>query len=371
MTTTLVTVILGMRESTNMTKTQEYAIELLGMISKDTDLSVCYCSGDDSFCLWYDYEGYQDNLIIEDLSDEEAEEKYKRCKAVIESRKRNLKLSRNQELAVKLMTAIENNGMCNEVIYDSAKDLTTFAHRYCVYGQYEAICIFDYFSNEQAEKEYQKCLLVKNKKAKYKKYELTDETIVVDNKTLHRIKALKSFVNSYATVEVGDLGGYVESESNLSHDGSSWIYDLGMAIDEAFVCDDGVVANNSLIREHATIKENGYVLDGIVQGHAVIQRDGVVTNNSVITDDAVIEDIVEWANIGQRAYIKSFRDYIKFEHIGDNDCELTFYKTIDQDIMVNFENFKGYVYDFTKEVLHHKRYAELNRAIDFAVVYLG
>lgn len=358
-----------MRESTKMTKTQEYAIELLGMIENGTDISICYRSGDDSFCLWYYDEGYLDNLLIEDLSDEEAEEKFKMCKTVIESRKRNRnrKLSRNQRFAIKLLNMVGNNCMDIIVNYDSTEDHAIFVHYYCV-GQYDSITILGNLSNEEAENAYKNCLSIIMKD---KKYELTDETIIVDNKTLYRIKALKSFVNSYATVEVGDLGGYVESESNLCHDGNSWIYDHGMVMDEAFVCDDGVVANNSLIKEHATVKDNGYVLDGIVQGHAVIKRDGIVTDNSVITDDAIIGDIVEGAIIGQRAYIKSFRDYIKFGHIGDNDCELTFYKTIDQDIIVNFENFKGYVYDFTKEVLHHKRYAELNKAIDLAVVYLG
>ena len=53
-----------------------------------------------------------------------------------------------------------------------------------------------------------------------KKYELTKETIEVDGRTLHRIVALKSF----ADVKEGDLGGYVESESNLSHYGECWIY---------------------------------------------------------------------------------------------------------------------------------------------------
>lgn len=45
-----------------------------------------------------------------------------------------------------------------------------------------------------------------------KKFELTSETKVVWGKTLFRIKALISFGN----VTVGDLGGFIEKESNLS-----------------------------------------------------------------------------------------------------------------------------------------------------------
>ena len=52
-----------------------------------------------------------------------------------------------------------------------------------------------------------------------KKFELTSETRVVNDKTLYRIRALRSF----GDVTKGDLGGYVESESNLSHSGNAWI----------------------------------------------------------------------------------------------------------------------------------------------------
>lgn len=55
-----------------------------------------------------------------------------------------------------------------------------------------------------------------------KKYELLkDDTKIVNGKTLYRIRAL---VAISLTVAAGDLGGYVESEKNLSHDGNAWVY---------------------------------------------------------------------------------------------------------------------------------------------------
>ncbi|UNF53002.1 hypothetical protein MNL01_04770 [Bartonella krasnovii] len=54
-----------------------------------------------------------------------------------------------------------------------------------------------------------------------KKYELTDETTEVGDHTLHRIRALRDFGN----VQVGDLGGFIEYEGNLSHLGNCWVYD--------------------------------------------------------------------------------------------------------------------------------------------------
>lgn len=53
-----------------------------------------------------------------------------------------------------------------------------------------------------------------------KKYTLTRTYKVLSNgRRAFRIKASKSFGN----VKVGDLGGFIESEKNLSHDGYAWV----------------------------------------------------------------------------------------------------------------------------------------------------
>ena len=57
------------------------------------------------------------------------------------------------------------------------------------------------------------------KVANDKKYELTDETIEHNGHTLHRIRALRNF----GSVRSGELGGFVESEANLSHEGDCWV----------------------------------------------------------------------------------------------------------------------------------------------------
>ena len=52
-------------------------------------------------------------------------------------------------------------------------------------------------------------------------YKLTEDKIEFGSKILHRIQAVKDFGN----VISGDLGGYIESESSLSHDDDCWVYD--------------------------------------------------------------------------------------------------------------------------------------------------
>ena len=82
-----------------------------------------------------------------------------------------------------------------------------------------------------------------------KKYEMTGITIKktiagnVQTGVLHRIRALKEFELIDGTiVHAGDLGGYVERESNLSQGGRSWILDNGIVSEiTAFPADGGIV----------------------------------------------------------------------------------------------------------------------------------
>ena len=67
-----------------------------------------------------------------------------------------------------------------------------------------------------------------------KKYILTDEVIDFNGHTLHRIKAVRDF----ACVKAGDLGGFIESEKNLDHDGGAWVSGDAMVSGDARVFGD-------------------------------------------------------------------------------------------------------------------------------------
>ena len=70
-----------------------------------------------------------------------------------------------------------------------------------------------------------------------RKYKLTDETKEFNGIVLYRIQALKSF----GVVREGDLGGWVEKESNLSQDGNAWIFG------DAEVYGDAEVSGNAMV----------------------------------------------------------------------------------------------------------------------------
>lgn len=76
-----------------------------------------------------------------------------------------------------------------------------------------------------------------------KKYELTDETITFNNKTLHRIIAIRSF----GDVAKGDLGGFIESENNLSHNDNAWVYGDAQVYGDALVGDNAWVGGDAQV----------------------------------------------------------------------------------------------------------------------------
>ena len=101
-----------------------------------------------------------------------------------------------------------------------------------------------------------------------KKYELTDDTITVEGRTLHRIKALKSFSN----VEEGGLGGYVEKEDNLDQRGDAWVYG------DARVSGDAQVSGDARMYGNAQVSGDAWVYgDARVSGNARVSGENDYT----------------------------------------------------------------------------------------------
>ena len=75
------------------------------------------------------------------------------------------------------------------------------------------------------------------------KYKLTDETKEYFGITLHRIVCVTAFGN----VAVGDVGGFIEKEENLSQYDNAWVYDNAYVGGNAKVCGnaDYIVLKNN------------------------------------------------------------------------------------------------------------------------------
>ena len=83
-------------------------------------------------------------------------------------------------------------------------------------------------------------------------------------------------------VKAGDLGGFVESESNLSFEPSddAWIFD------DAIACNDAYVDKGSYLRGNAIACNHAYVSWGaLLAGHARAEDDAYI-RGAILTDHA-------------------------------------------------------------------------------------
>ena len=81
-----------------------------------------------------------------------------------------------------------------------------------------------------------------------KKFELTSEFITnIFGTKLFRIKALIEFGN----VKAGELGGFVEKEENLNHEGNAWVCGDAEVYGNASVCGDARVCGNAWVCDDA------------------------------------------------------------------------------------------------------------------------
>lgn len=163
------------------------------------------------------------------------------------------------------------------------------------------------------------------------KYELTDIELIHNGHILHRIKALDDFLG----VNKDDIGGFIESDSNLSMYGSSWIYDDAKIFDDAKLGAVGNIYNNVQIFENAyvdgidveihnnvhvygksRISGNAKILDNVhIYGNAKISENAIVSGNAKISENAIVSGN---AKISGNAFIHGSIHIQYIENISGN-----------------------------------------------------
>ncbi|VEJ45253.1 hypothetical protein [Bartonella vinsonii] len=136
-----------------------------------------------------------------------------------------------------------------------------------------------------------------------KKFALTNEIRLFANRTLYRIKALRNF----SDVKAGQLGGFIENEKNLSHDGNCWVYGDALVLNPGHVSEDARVYNNSVIAGSVYGK-------ACVFGKAIIFDHAHVYGNARIYDHARVINhlhVCENANHGIVMILEKTSDDIK------------------------------------------------------------
>lgn len=183
------------------------------------------------------------------------------------------------------------------------------------------------------------------------KYEL----IPSDMEGLYRVKALRDFNN----VKKGDIGGYIQSEKNLSQLDDCWIYDNAIVCGNAKVCYKAKVCDNARVYGNAIIRDN-----------AVVRGDARIFDYVIVCDNA---DVRGEVCICGDAMISSDKDYIVFKNWWSSGRFFTwtrsnnmwkvgcFYGTGEELINKAFEDSveKGFEYkkivDYVESILENQR----------------
>lgn len=146
-----------------------------------------------------------------------------------------------------------------------------------------------------------------------RKYRIIEDDSIINEGypevELFRIVATRSF----GIVAAGMLGGYIEDESNLSHEGDCWIWHDAQVFLGATVCDNAQISDNaevshgskvggkarvednakvrdkSQIFDRSRILDNALVINSTIQGRSKIKNGAYVTN-SVIDGDLTISN---------------------------------------------------------------------------------
>lgn len=134
-----------------------------------------------------------------------------------------------------------------------------------------------------------------------KKYELMKENtkVLADGTVLYQIRALRDV--SYH--RVGDLGGYVESEDNLSPEGRCWVDKSSIVYGKAVVSEDAFLGHGSIVRGTSDLNSptkvsgdaylyNSTVFDGAFVFGNTRLRDASIGKNGNISSNSC------WLQIG-------------------------------------------------------------------------
>ena len=201
------------------------------------------------------------------------------------------------------------------------------------------------------------------------KYELTNEAIMSPNR--HLLYRIRSLVYIYGVVNAGDLGGYVESEKNLTHKGTAWVGGNAWVYGDAKIYDHARITGNAHVWGQAKVFGHTKVWgEACIYGNAKIYDSAAVYANAQIFDNTYVSDTARIygdtsvfgdahvfgdaningrANVSGEAWISKSEDYFSVSSIGSrNDC-VNFYRT-KTGIGVTCGCFNGTLEEFARRV---------------------
>jgi hypothetical protein len=130
------------------------------------------------------------------------------------------------------------------------------------------------------------------------KYKLDKTDLVrIEGRTLYRIVAIREFKYPFSpekekkfTVEIGEKGGYIEQETNLSQEGDAWVFPQGRVYENAQVFGDAIVCRDAEIYGNAKIYGNAQIHKGSrIFGNSKIHGNAEVFGDEYLCDKEITE----------------------------------------------------------------------------------
>ena len=146
-----------------------------------------------------------------------------------------------------------------------------------------------------------------------RKYKLTKKSKIVLGIRVYQIEALKDFY----LIKKGDLGGWIEKESNLSHDGVCWIHDNACAIGSSIVSCCANMQGDSMLFDSAKLYGRANLL-----GNAKVSCNAKVYGSAFICGNSKIYGLAEVCGgtwVGDDASIFNLARVNVTERIRGND----------------------------------------------------
>ena len=129
-----------------------------------------------------------------------------------------------------------------------------------------------------------------------RKYEITDITMEFEGRRLYRIRALKDF----SDVKKGDLGGWVESEYNLSQNYNCWIYDEAKAMDRSRMYGDSAMHDYSKMYDYSTMYDGSEMYDSSeMHDYSEMYDNSKMFNNSEMYERSTMYDYARMHNYSE------------------------------------------------------------------------
>ena len=172
-----------------------------------------------------------------------------------------------------------------------------------------------------------------------KKYEFVegDEKVTPDGIIVKRIRALVAIQDT--SVVPGDLGGYIQQESNLDHRGAAWVYDNAQVYGNAQVTGSARVCHNARVYGNAQIYGDARVYgDAQIYGYAYVYGNARVCGDAQVSGNARVSDA---ALVAGDALVYGNGLIFWASKVGTQNGTLTVYNTKDNGLFVTRGCFLG------------------------------